>query len=183
MVKDISRRTADAGTWASPTLSVFRQIISQAAHIDAVIQRPEMSFFPRHLTTGASVSAPNFGWYPPDNPYVKRWPPERIPYLRAQYSAMECPGSGLARCCRDWRVPTLSSLVSFQDSRWRANLDNFMKPVLRPSKSSGRPRLTARVFLGRPPTRVQLLPARLRTWCRSMRILWMTSRMCFDRTA
>jgi hypothetical protein len=68
-----------SGTWVSPTLSVFRQIISQAANIDALLKRPQMHYLPRHLTTGAAVGATDFGWYPPNNPYVKRWPPERIP--------------------------------------------------------------------------------------------------------
>jgi len=85
-------------------LSVFQQIISQAADIDAVLERPEMRYFPRYLTTGASVGATNFGWYPPDNPYVKRWPPERIPHLRAQYSVMQ----RLVRGLRDAGVPLLA---------------------------------------------------------------------------
>ncbi len=88
----------------SPTLSVFRQIIFQAADVDALLQRPEMQYMPRHLTTGAAVGATNFGWYSPDNPYVKRWPPERIPYLRAQYSIMQCLVAGL----RDAGVPLLA---------------------------------------------------------------------------
>jgi hypothetical protein len=58
---------------------------------------------PRHLTTGAAVGATNFGWYPPDNPYLKRWPPERFPYLRAQYSIMQRLVAGL----RDAGVPLL----------------------------------------------------------------------------
>ena len=95
MVKDISKRTAESGTWVSPTLSVFRQIIFQAADLDALLQRPEMRYMPRHLTTGDAVGATDFGWYPPGNPYVKRWQPEKIPYLRAQYSAMQRLTAGL----------------------------------------------------------------------------------------
>ncbi len=109
MVKEISKRTADAGTWVSPTLSVFRQIISQAADIDAVLQRPEMRYFPRHLTTGSAVGATNFGWYPPDNPYVKRWPPEKIARLRAQYSIMQ----RLVRGLHDAGVPLLAGTDPF----------------------------------------------------------------------
>ena len=52
MVLDIAKRTAESGTWVSPTLFVFRQIIFQAADIDALLQRPEMRHMPRHLTTG-----------------------------------------------------------------------------------------------------------------------------------
>jgi len=99
----------ESGTWVSPTLSVFRQIIFQAADVDALLQRPEMQYMPRHLTTGAAVGASNFAWYPPDNPYVKRWPPERIPYLRAQYSIMQRLVAGL----RDAGVPLLAGTDPF----------------------------------------------------------------------
>jgi hypothetical protein len=109
MVRDISKKTAASGTWVSPTLSVFRQIIFQAADIDAPLQRPEMQYMPRHLTTGAAVGATNFGWYPPDNPYVKRWPPEKIPYLRAQYSILQRLTAGL----RDAGVPLLAGTDPF----------------------------------------------------------------------
>ncbi|MBV9183703.1 MAG: amidohydrolase family protein [Acidobacteria bacterium] len=109
MVRDISKRTAESGTWVSPTLSVFWQIISQAADVDAVLRRPEMQYMPRHLTTGVAVGATNFGWYPPDNPYVKRWTPEKIPYLRLQYSIMQRLTAGL----RDAGVPLLAGTDPF----------------------------------------------------------------------
>lgn len=109
MVRDISQRTAESGTWVSPTLSVFRQIISQVADLDALLERPQMQYMPRHLTTGAAVGAPNFGWYPPDNPYIKRWPLEKIPYLRAQYSIMQ----RLTRGLRDAGVPLLAGSDPF----------------------------------------------------------------------
>ena len=109
MVGEISKKTAQSGTWVSPTLSVFRQIIFQAADIDAVLQRPEMRYMPRHLTTGVPVGATNFGWYPPDNPYVKRWPPEKIPHLRAQYFVMQ----RLVRGLRDAGVPLLAGTDPF----------------------------------------------------------------------
>jgi hypothetical protein len=109
MVAEISKKTAWSGTWVSPTLSVFRQIIFQAADIDALLQRPEMRYMPRHLTTGAAVGATNFGWYPPDNPYVKRWPPEKIPRLRTQYSVMQ----RLVRGLRDAGVPLLAGTDPF----------------------------------------------------------------------
>ncbi|MBV9085456.1 MAG: amidohydrolase family protein [Acidobacteriaceae bacterium] len=64
---------------------------------------------PRHLTTGAAVGATNFGWYPPDNPYVKRWPPEKIPYLRAQYSIMQRLVGGM----RDAGVPLVAGTDPF----------------------------------------------------------------------
>jgi len=109
MVRDISRRTAESKTWVSPTLSVFRQIIFQAADVNALLQRPEMRYMPRHLTTGAAVDATNFAWYPPDNPYVKRWPPEKIPYLNKQYLIMQRLTAGL----RDAGVPLLAGTDPF----------------------------------------------------------------------
>jgi hypothetical protein len=109
MVRDISQRTAESGTWVSPTLSVFHQIISEAADLNALLERPEMQYMPKHLMTGAAVGATNFGWYPPDNPYVKRWPPEKISYLRAQYSIMQ----RLTRCLRDAGVPLLGGTDPF----------------------------------------------------------------------
>jgi hypothetical protein len=48
MVAEISQQTARSDTWVSPTLSVFEQIISQAADIDTVLQRPEVQYMPRH---------------------------------------------------------------------------------------------------------------------------------------
>src|SRR5579859_3291731 len=109
MVKEIAQRTAASGTWVSPTLSVFHQIILQAADVNAVLARPEMQYIPRHMTTGAAVGAKNFGFYPPDNPYVKRWPPEKIPYLLAQYSIM----LKLTRALRDAGVPLLAGTDPF----------------------------------------------------------------------
>jgi hypothetical protein len=62
MVREISTKTAQSGTWVSPTLSVFRQIIFQAADIDALLERPEMQDMSRHLTTGAAVGVSGVGW-------------------------------------------------------------------------------------------------------------------------
>lgn len=109
LVSEISKKTAQSGTWVSPTLSVFRQIIFQAADVDALLQRPEMRYMPKHLTTGAAVGATDFGWYPPDNPYVKRWTPEKIPHLRAQYAIMQ----RLVRGMQDAGVPLLAGTDPF----------------------------------------------------------------------
>ena len=109
MAAEIAKKTAASGTWVSPTLAVFRQIIFQAADIDAVLQRPEMSYMPKRLTTGAAVGATNFGWYPPENPYVKRWTPEKIPHLRAQFYVMQ----RLVRALRDAGVPLLAGTDPF----------------------------------------------------------------------
>lgn len=94
MVKEVSARTKLAGTFVSPTLYVFHQIISQVADIDGVLQRPEMHYMPAESTSA---------WRPPDNPYVARWPVEKIAKLRAQFRVMQ----RLTRGLRDARVPVL----------------------------------------------------------------------------
>lgn len=109
MVKEIAERTAESGTWVSPTLSVFHQIILQAADVNTVLTRPEMHYMPRHMTTGAAVGAVDFGWYPPHNIYVKRWAPSKIPYLLSQYSIM----LKLTRALRDAGVPLLAGTDPF----------------------------------------------------------------------
>ena len=94
MIKDVATRTKQAGTFVSPTLYVFRQIISQIADIDAVLERPEMRYMPPESTSA---------WRPPDNPYVKRWPLEKILKLRGQFLIMQ----KLTRGLRDAGVPLL----------------------------------------------------------------------------
>src|SRR5262249_5636552 len=51
MIKEVATRTKQAGTFVSPTLYVFRQIISQIADIDAVLERPEMRYMPPESTS------------------------------------------------------------------------------------------------------------------------------------
>jgi hypothetical protein len=82
-------------TFVSPTLYVFRQIISQIADIDAVLERPEMRYLPSESTSA---------WRPPDNPYVKRWLLEKILKLRGQFLIMQ----KLTRGLRDAGVPAFS---------------------------------------------------------------------------
>lgn len=95
MVRDVAARTARAGTWVQPTLSVFRQINSQIADIDALLKRPEMRYMPDSAT---------FDWRPPNNPYLKHWTLADIPKMRAQYSLMQ----RLIRGLRDAGVPLLA---------------------------------------------------------------------------
>jgi imidazolonepropionase-like amidohydrolase len=68
-----------------------------------------MQHMSRHLTTGAAVGVSDFGWYPPANIYVNRWPPEKIPYLRAQYLILQRLTAGL----RDAGVPLLAGTDPF----------------------------------------------------------------------
>lgn len=94
MVKEVSGRTKRAGTFVSPTLYVFHQIISQVADIDGVLQRPEIRYMPSESTSA---------WRPPNNPYVARWPVEKIARLRMQFWVMQ----RLTRGLRDAHVPLL----------------------------------------------------------------------------
>ena len=100
MVREVAARTKQAGTWISPTLSVFRQIIYQVADVDALLARPEMRYLPADSVAD---------WHPPHNPYVRRWPLEKIPYFRAQYSVMQ----KLTRGLRDAGVPLLVGTDNF----------------------------------------------------------------------
>ncbi len=95
MVQDVAARTARAGTWVQPTLSVFRQIIAQIADVDAVLQRREMRYVPASATVD---------WQPPNNPYLKHWTLADVPKLRAQYALMQ----RLVRGLRDAGVPLLA---------------------------------------------------------------------------
>jgi imidazolonepropionase-like amidohydrolase len=95
MVRDVAARTARAGVWVQPTLSVFRQINSQIADIDALLERPEMRYIP-------DSAIPD--WRPSNNPYLKRWTLADIPKMRAQYSLMQ----RLVRGLRDAGVPLLA---------------------------------------------------------------------------
>jgi imidazolonepropionase-like amidohydrolase len=94
MVRDASARTAKAGIYVQPTLSVFRQIITQVAQPDLLLQRPEM-----HLMPASAIA----DWMPPTNPYLKNWTYTDLPHFRAEYRVMEA----LVRGLRDAGVPLL----------------------------------------------------------------------------
>ena len=94
MVKSISSETAMAHVYVQPTLSVFRQIITEVADIDAMNQRQEIRDMPTLLTDD---------WRPPNNPYLKHWKVTDLPMLRSQYTLMQT----LVRGLRDAGVPLL----------------------------------------------------------------------------
>jgi imidazolonepropionase-like amidohydrolase len=94
MVRDVSVRTAKAGVFVQPTLSVFRQIITQVAQPDLLLERPEMKLIP-----AAAIA----DWMPPKNPYLRNWSYADLPYFRDQYRVMEA----LVRGLRDAGVPLL----------------------------------------------------------------------------
>jgi imidazolonepropionase-like amidohydrolase len=79
---------------------VFRQIIFQVADLDAVLHRPEMAYMPERGTSA---------WRAAQNPYVKHWPVEKIPSLRAQYAVLQ----KLVRGLHDAGVPLLAGTDPF----------------------------------------------------------------------
>jgi imidazolonepropionase-like amidohydrolase len=94
MVRDVSARTAKAGIYVQPTLSVFRQIITQVAQPDLLLERPEMKLMP-----ASAIS----DWIPPKNPYLRNWSYANLLHFRDQYRVMEA----LVRGLRDAGVPLL----------------------------------------------------------------------------
>jgi len=94
MVRDVTAKTARAGAYVQPTLSVFRQIISQVADADPLLQRPEMRLMPP-VAIG--------DWLPERNPYLQHWSYANLDYFKAQYRVMQ----RLVRGLRDASVPLL----------------------------------------------------------------------------
>jgi hypothetical protein len=94
MVSEIAQRTARAGVYVQPTLSVFRQIIAQVADIDPLLDRPEMKLLSPDITAL---------WRGDNNPYLRHWKLNDIPRFRAQYSLMQ----RLVRGLNDAGVPLL----------------------------------------------------------------------------
>lgn len=95
MSRDVAARTARAGVWVQPTLSVFRQILAEVSNIDSMLQRPEVRYLPPSTIAD---------WIPPDNPYLRRWRKADLPLLGAQYRLMQ----RLVRDLRDAGVPLLA---------------------------------------------------------------------------
>jgi imidazolonepropionase-like amidohydrolase len=94
MVADVANRTAGAGVFVQPTLSVFRQIIAQVADVQPLLDRPAMKMLPSEATAD---------WQPGRDPYLLHWSFNDIPRFRAEYALMQ----RLVRGLRDARVPLL----------------------------------------------------------------------------
>jgi imidazolonepropionase-like amidohydrolase len=94
MVGDVAQRTAKAGVYVQPTLSVFRQIIAQVSDADPLLERPEMRLMPP-----AAVG----DWLPDRNPYLRHWTYANIPHFQAEYRVMQ----RLVRGLHDAGVPML----------------------------------------------------------------------------
>jgi len=94
MARDVAARTARAGVYVQPTLSVFRQIITQVGDPEPLLQRPEMRLMPP-----AAIR----DWQADRNPYLRNWTFANIPQFRAQYRVMQ----RLVLALRDVGVPLL----------------------------------------------------------------------------
>lgn len=94
MVRKVAAASARSGVYVQPTLSVFRQIISQVADADALLQRPEMRLL-------APVAIRD--WLPQRNPYLHHWSYANLDHLKAEYRVMQRLVLGL----RDAGVPLL----------------------------------------------------------------------------
>jgi imidazolonepropionase-like amidohydrolase len=86
MVRDASARTAKSHVYVQPTLSVFRQIITQVAQPDLLLERPEVKLLPPVAVAD---------WMPPRNKYLAHWTYADLPRFRAQYRVMEALVRGL----------------------------------------------------------------------------------------
>src|SRR5206468_3533441 len=76
----MARSVAQAGTWLSPTLTVFRGIPEQVDDICAVMARPEMKYVQPRIASE---------WIPANNEYLDRFGPEDATRLRRQYGFLE----------------------------------------------------------------------------------------------
>lgn len=94
MAREVAQRTAKAGVYVQPTLSVFRQIITQVGDPESLLDRPEM-----RLMTPVSVS----DWMADSDPYLLHWTVNNLAYFRAQYHVMQ----RLVLALRDAGVPLL----------------------------------------------------------------------------
>ncbi|HZT03756.1 MAG TPA: amidohydrolase family protein [Steroidobacteraceae bacterium] len=94
MVRNVAARTARSGAFVQPTLSVFRQIITQVADADALLQRPQMRLLPPIAIRD---------WQPDRNPYLRHWSYGNLDHFKAEYRVMQ----RLVRGMRDAGVPIL----------------------------------------------------------------------------
>lgn len=81
-ILSLAARTANAGTHAISTLSVFRGISEQIADLEIVLKRPEVAYLPNSVGRA-------FGWWPPHSTYVNRFDKDTMPWFRSQYRLLE----------------------------------------------------------------------------------------------
>ncbi len=79
MAREVAARTAAAGVWVQPTLSVFPQIITQVVDPQDWFERPELALLPAEAKGD---------WEPSRNPYIRHWKLDDVPKLQSQYTIL-----------------------------------------------------------------------------------------------
>jgi hypothetical protein len=96
-IQQLAIETAKARTWVMSTLAVYRGITDQISDLDRVLARPEVGYMPR--TIGDA-----WGWWPPNNTYVRRFPKKTVPWFETQYHLLE----RVSKAFQDAGVPLLA---------------------------------------------------------------------------
>jgi hypothetical protein len=81
-IRKIAAATAKAGTAIISTMEVYRGIADQIGDVDGVLNRPQVAYLP--FAVGAA-----WGWWPPENTYVRRFGKDQIPRFRANHHVLE----------------------------------------------------------------------------------------------
>jgi imidazolonepropionase-like amidohydrolase len=141
MVREVAAKTAKAGVYVQPTLAVFRQIISQVADADALLERPEMRLMPQ-----AAIR----DWLPDRNKYLQHWSYANLDHFKAQYRVMQ----HLVRGLRDAGVPLLvgtDDMVPMQlpGLAMRDEMEQMQEAGLTPFEVLQAATATSARFLGR----------------------------------
>ena len=74
-IPEFTRKTAAAGVWVMPNLTAYRIIGQMAQDLSAILARPEMTYLPAPVRVG---------WGPENNPYTRRFGPEKAPGIFAR---------------------------------------------------------------------------------------------------
>ena len=79
-IPELTRKTAEAGTWLMPNLTAYRNIGLIAADLPAVLARPDMKYLPAGI---------RMGWEPGTNPYTRRFGPDKAPGILARHALLQ----------------------------------------------------------------------------------------------
>jgi len=140
MVREVAAKTAKAGVYAQPTLAVFRQIITQVADADPLLQRPEMRLMPQLAIRD---------WLPDRNPYLQHWSYANLDHFKAEYRVMQ----RLVRGLRDAGVHLLigtDDMVPMQlpGFSMRDEMEQMQEAGLTPFEVLQAATATSALFLG-----------------------------------
>ena len=80
--RQIAKATKDAGTAVISTLSVYRGIAEQIEDLERVLARAEVAYIPRAV-------GDEWGWWSPNNTYVRRFSKDKVPWFQARYREQE----------------------------------------------------------------------------------------------